>query len=336
MNKRKLLVSLSAISLVTSTIGSNFVFAQEIYHDDPFPYTEYICDPDFEPSDEEAKYVPSEENPSFIPDEALDENSDSGTNMSEEDSSEDYSTEYSDEDTDVSYYENYSAEDQNSSAEQDIGGVLESKILTNMDSAVQAVDLTNGTLYFNDCTETNKTVASFNEQQDAAEQWDTEKVEEYLGDSIIPDYISENLILNNSSDKDGCYIDDNDETIYWSVGLKDGQVISDRFVQNYCSADETDGEESKERITIEAETAADSGTNSSLSFGESRLSTINGYEILLGTFTTSDKNKDPASKDHVHYAASFTANNVTYQITSDNLSQKEFVKILLSMPVFES
>lgn len=67
-----------------------------------------------------------------------------------------------------------------------------------------------------------------------------------------------------------------------------------------------------------------------------KVSKIKNTELTVGSYKDPyyKGEKEPAGYSE-NYIAEFISGNVGYRIKSENISQEEFIKILLSMPCFQ-
>ena len=72
------------------------------------------------------------------------------------------------------------------------------------------------------------------------------------------------------------------------------------------------------------------------SFDKVEVSKVKKNELTVGVYKAPYYDGDSKPAGYINqYIAEFIIDNVGYRIISENLSQEEFIKVLISMPVFE-
>lgn len=72
------------------------------------------------------------------------------------------------------------------------------------------------------------------------------------------------------------------------------------------------------------------------SFDKVEVSKAKKNELTVGVYKAPYYDGDSKPAGYINqYIAEFIIDNVGYRIISENLSQEEFIKVLISMPVFE-
>ncbi len=157
------------------------------------------------------------------------------------------------------------------------------------------------------------------------EEWNWEKIVDYMGVDFRPQYIPEDLY-------------DGDEDGLWKVYFNnDGSMAYATFHLWYLSDYPEDNPFLNRELRIEVEKGGLPIQCALYMTDKETSSNINGVEIAVGhrsmsygPYVGEGEGKTPAGYYDV-YIAEFMHNNIGYHITSDNLTQEEFINVLLSI-----
>lgn len=200
------------------------------------------------------------------------------------------------------------------------------KILTplNSESHLEQVQLTNGVLYFQAVTEAYDVCKRVLPSNSVEEKWDTDQIQSYLGLDPCPTDIPSDL--TETSPKEGEL-----QTVYIS---SDGSVEDATFFYRFAQPTENDSyDPSLRSLTIEVAKDAPPFQCGLLQAESEETSNINGVDVTvgyqrLGTCYTEDHK--PTKFSDIYFSE-FVYQNVGFHVRSENLTQAEFVTVLIDM-----
>lgn len=209
-------------------------------------------------------------------------------------------------------------------------------IITSLENYSQEVELTDGHLFFNSFTPIENDISYFNPDSAHLEQWDTEQVIDYLGAAFIPSFIPDDLKLYQDSYNDVFISEYTDNTMYWTVAYEEDSIIFDNFGIYYSNSFEDTYDPLRRKLFVEVSKNKIPQADVIYNYDATEISKIKDYELTVGLYKMPyyEGNSEPAGHSE-KYIAEFTIHNVGYRIISENLTQKEFIQVLLSMPVFQ-
>ena len=187
----------------------------------------------------------------------------------------------------------------------------------------ESVTLSNGTITFNDNASLNTAKLYIDPLKTYREIWNESQVTEYLGTEFRPSYIPSG-IKGSTGTPSWEVVFNNDGTIAYDTF---GITYSENFIDEYNPQKRTlNIEVSKEKLPIQCAMYLND---------EEIASDINGIKLAVGYCRMdygpySEKDKTPAGYYDV-YVAEFMYKNIGYYVQSENLTQEEFINVLLSI-----
>lgn len=214
----------------------------------------------------------------------------------------------------------------------------DSNIITSINNFTQKIELTNGSLFFNDYIPVANDIAYFNPDTTHTERWDLEQVTEYLGTSFYPSYVPETLKLCEDF-YSGTFISEYiDKSMYWTVAFEGDAVppIYDNFGLFYSDSFDDEYNPLRKNLYIEVSKNKIPESDTVYSYETTEKSKIGNTELTIGFYKAPyyDGEEEPTGYSE-YFVAEFMVDNVGYRIKSENLSQEDFIKILTSIPVFQ-
>ncbi|MDE5823741.1 MAG: hypothetical protein K2H91_03525 [Lachnospiraceae bacterium] len=198
------------------------------------------------------------------------------------------------------------------------------------------LDLADGKLFFNVCGPVAYDMSYFNPDTARFEHWNTEQVIDYLEVSFAPLYIPKDL--NPCTDSYiGTFMSyyENNETT-WTVAYEEDLLVYDNFGIFYSNSFQDEYDPMRRNLIIEVSKNKVPESDTSYSFDTSEISYIGTYQITVGLYKKPYYNQESRSEGYIEtYVAEFLIDGVGYRIISENLSQDEFVNVLLSIPLFQ-
>lgn len=198
------------------------------------------------------------------------------------------------------------------------------------------VYLADGKLYLNECSPVANDMAYFNPDTARLEHWNTEQVIDYLEVSFAPLYIPKDL--NPCTDSYiGSFMSyyENNETT-WTVAYEEDLLVYDNFGIFYSNYFQDEYDPMQRNLIIEVSKNKVPESDISYSFDTTEISYIGTYQITVGLYKKPYYNQESRLEGYIEtYVAEFLIDGVGYRIISENLSQDEFVNVLLSIPLFQ-
>lgn len=213
-----------------------------------------------------------------------------------------------------------------------------SNVVTSTNTFTKKMELTNGTLFFNEYIPTTNDIAYFNPDTAYTEKWNLEQVTKYLNTSFYPSYIPKTLKLYKNF-YNGTFISEfMNKSMYWTVAFdKDvNSPVYDNFGLFYSNSFDTEYNPLRKNLYIEVSKNKIPASDIIYSYKTTKKSKIGNTELTIGFYKAPyyESTKEPMGYSK-HFVAEFIADNVGYRIKSENLSQKDFIKILISLPIFK-
>lgn len=178
--------------------------------------------------------------------------------------------------------------------------------------------------FIQDATLVNSAKLYFDPEKTYMEKWNWEKVIDYLGVNFRPQYIPEDLQEYGG-----------DEESLWTVYFNnDGSMAHSVFTLWYSEATE-EYSPLKRSLVIEVDKGRLPIQCALYLTDTETPSNINGVEVVVGYCSMSygpyiGEDKTPTGYYDI-YIAEFMHNNIGYYIESANLTQEEFVNVLMSI-----
>jgi hypothetical protein len=183
------------------------------------------------------------------------------------------------------------------------------------------VRLSNGVLYFAEVKEKGDKKFFFDPEKTYKENWTTERIIEYLGRDPRPCHVPEDLAGNEQNPQ---------KIIFYN----DGTVAYDNFHFGYNQITEADIRFEARTLSLEVSKERLPKADCFYIADNEKVSNINGHEVSVGycvmTYGPYDENKNPSGYYDVYFA-DFIHEGTGYRIRASNLSQEEFIDILLSI-----
>ena len=224
----------------------------------------------------------------------------------------------------------YSDKDKNLKRENNIN------IVTDLEEYVQEVELTDGHIFFNSCLALESDIAYYDPNIAHLEKWNTEQVTAYLGNTFVPSYIPKDLKTCQESYTGTFMSEYLNNTMWWTVAYDNDIIIYDNFGVFYSDSFTDEYNPLRRKLLIEVSKDELPVADVLYSFDKVEVSKVKKNELTVGVYKAPYYDGDSKPAGYINqYIAEFIIDNVGYRIISENLSQEEFIKVLISMPVFE-
>lgn len=209
------------------------------------------------------------------------------------------------------------------------------EIVTDLSAGYQEnVELINGTLRFNRVTGITQNDRSLYHAETARlEEWDAAQVETYLGTSFTPAFVPDDLMLYQGDYRNNFISRYEGDNGYWTVAYEGDTLVLDTFGFYYSASVDDTYDPLRRELLIEVTRDKLPVQDAVYVFAEQEASTVGECTITVGRY------RKPYGSDPNTYAdqyvAEFMEGSVGYHVWSANLTQEEFIRVLLSLPVFQ-